>query len=342
MLEGAVLEERRVEVALPVVPQALGVVLELGDRDVGAAQGALGVAGVELGGKADVLHDLAGDTELGEHRVADALELGELQDHRDHALGQRVGELLVDPHRHLRRVGRAGERVEDLTRADALRVGEVEGFAVEVGLVGDVGHRGGHVVDRHDVRPAELRADQRHPLGQRVAELLDRLEEVVGTVDLVHLAGLRVADDHGGAVDAPRDLGVLAHERLGLVLRAVVGGRELLALGEHVLAEEALVEPGDGDRGGVVQVADLERVGQGDRVARARDVHLLVDLVGGGHVVDRREVEEVLDLPLVGVEPAGVDAELVQAEVADDLLDTRLRTGVGHLPAEHELVEPVL
>src|SRR3712207_8260914 len=51
-----------------------------------------------------------------------------------------------------------------------------------------------------------------------------------------------------------RDL--LAHELLGLELRAVVGVRQLLALVEHVLAEEALVLPGDGDRGRVVEAAE--------------------------------------------------------------------------------------
>ena len=51
-----------------------------------------------------------------------------------------------------------------LARALAARVGEVERLAVEVGLVGDVVHRLGDVVDRDDVRVAELRADERDPL----------------------------------------------------------------------------------------------------------------------------------------------------------------------------------
>ena len=106
---------------------------------------------------------------------------------------------------------------------------EVEGLAVEPGLVGDVVHRGGHVVDRHDVRVAQLEADEREPLGQRVARLLDRLEEVVGPVDLVHLAGLRVADDDRGPVDAPRDARLLARDLLGVELRA--GGRTTAASG---------------------------------------------------------------------------------------------------------------
>ena len=40
---------------------------------------------------------------------------------------------------------------------------QVEGLAVEAGLVGDVVHRGGDEVDRDDVRVAELGADEREP-----------------------------------------------------------------------------------------------------------------------------------------------------------------------------------
>ena len=45
---------------------------------------------------------------------------------------------------------------------------------------------------------------------QRVAQLLEQLEEVVGPVDLVHLAGLGVADDDPRAVDQRLGLDVLA------------------------------------------------------------------------------------------------------------------------------------
>ena len=48
------------------------------------------------------------------------------------------------------------------------------------------------------------------------------------------------------------------------------------------------------------------------------DVGALVVLVVGGHVVDRGEVEEVLDLAAVLVDPALLDAEALLREVADD------------------------
>ena len=170
-----------------------------------ALQRPLGVARVELRGEADVLEDLLGDLEVREERAAHVLGRRQLHQHRDRALGQHREQLLVDAHLHLRRVGGARERVEHLARALAARVGQVEGLAVELGQVGDVVHRLGDEVDRHDVGPAHLGPDERHPLGQPVAQLLDRLEEVVRPVDLVHLAGLRVADDDGRAVDPPRD-----------------------------------------------------------------------------------------------------------------------------------------
>ena len=235
-----------------------------------AGQRALGVARVELGGEGDVADDLLGDPEVGQDRAAHVLE------RRAAACSSETTPLGSASVRRLSmRIARCGAwaalaKVLSTSpeRCD-LGAHEVEGLAVEAGLVGDVVHRGGDVVDRHDVRVAELGADEREPLGQRVARLLDRLEEVVGPVDLVHLAGLRVADDDGGPVDPPRHARLLARDLLGLELRAVVGRGQLLALVEHVLAEQALVAAGDGDRRGVVQDAGLERVGQRDRVARA-------------------------------------------------------------------------
>ena len=105
--------------------------------------------------------------------------------------------LRVDPHHELRRVRGLGELVERLADLHRLRADEVEGVARQLGVgqVRDVVHRLGDEVDRHDAGLAALRPGQRRPFRQRVAQLLEQLEEVVGAVDLVHLAGLRMADD---------------------------------------------------------------------------------------------------------------------------------------------------
>ena len=71
---------------------------------------------------------------------------------------------------------------------------------------------------------------------------------------------------------------------------------QALGLVEHVLAEHARVQAGGGDRTGVVEAAGLDRRGQLDRVAGAVDVGDLLRLGVGGQVVDRGEVEEMLDL----------------------------------------------
>ncbi len=105
--------------------------------------------------------------------------------------------------REARRVRGAGELVDQLVDALRARVGEVEGVPVEVRLVRDVLERARDPVDGDDVRVAEVQSHQRHPLGQQLAHPLDRLEEVVRAVDLVHLAGLRVADDDPRPVHAP-------------------------------------------------------------------------------------------------------------------------------------------
>jgi hypothetical protein len=188
-----------------------------------------------------------------------------------------------------------------------------------VGQMGDVVHRARDVVDRHDVRLATLRSRQRDPLGQGVPELLDQLEEVVGAVDLVHLAGLGVTDDDAGAEDQRLGLDAVAHELLRLVLRAVIVVRKLLVLVEHVLLEHAPVEARHGDRAGVVKAPDVVRVRELDHVARAVHVGPHRLRLVGLDVVDRRQVKEMVD-PLLAV----LDPETGLVDVADDGDDATL------------------
>ncbi len=258
-------------------------------------------------------------------------------------LGQRLKQAGVDPHRELRGVRGRGEGVEDLARALAAGVGEVKGLPVEPGPVGDVVHGVGHEVDRDEVGVAELGPDERKPSRQVVPEHLDRREEVIGPVDLVHLAGLGVADDDRRAVDAPRHLSLGARDLLGLELRSVVGVLELLALVEHVLTKQSLVSAGDRDRGRVVERPRPQRVGQLHSVAGALDVGDPVAVVVDGHVVDRREMEEVAD---AGVgEPGEVlvgDAQARLGEVPDHGVDSVLGSRGPLLVQRGQLVERAL
>ena len=201
--------------------------------------------------------------------------------------------------------------------------------------MGDVVHRLRDVVDRHHVGVAEVDADERQPGGQPVAQQLHQGEEVVGAVDLVHLAGLGVPDHDGRSVDAPGDRRLLAHDPLGLELGAVVGRGQVLALVEHRLVEAAAVLAGGGHRRHLVEAAHLQRLGELGGVAGPADVHRLVGRVVGGHVVDRREVEEVLDRAAVLGDPGGVDTEPVLGQVAHDRGDA-----VG-APASDEGVHPM-
>ena len=183
----------------------------------------------------------------------------------------------------------------------------------QVGVVEvrDVVHRLRDEVHRHDRGLAALGPGQREPLGQGVAQLLEQLEEVVGPVDLVHLAGLGVADDDPRAEDQRLGLHAVAHHLLGLVLGPVVVVGQLLLLVEHVLLEHALVGAGHGDRAGVVKAPDVVGVRELDHVLGALDVGLLRGLLVGLDVVHRGEVEEVVDL-LVEV----LDAEAGLGQVA--------------------------
>ena len=188
--QGAVAEQVGIEVALPVVPELAGVGLERRHGDPGAGQRRLGLARVEVGRPVDVDEHRARDAEVGEH--ASATRVAERR--RRDASRRSGSSASVAPagsaDRGLRRVRGLGEGVDHLARRGRVRVGEVEGAPSRSVEVGDVVHRLDDEVDRDDVDLAALDARHRHPLRDRVADPADQLEEVVGAVDLVHLAGL--------------------------------------------------------------------------------------------------------------------------------------------------------
>ena len=335
----AIAEQVRVEVALPVVPELARVGLERRHPDPGALERGLGLARVEVGRVVDVDEHRTRDAEVGEqaieHRVR---ERGRRQRDLDQRLG-RLDRARRDAHRRLRRVRGAGEDVDHLAGRLRVRVGEVEGPAVEVVDVGDVVHRLGDEVDGHDVDLAPLDPGHRQPLRDRVADPSDQLEEVVRAVDLVHLAGLGVADDDPGPVDAPRAGALVAHDGLGLVLGLEVGVVvDVLGLVEHVLAPGALVEAGGGDRADHVHAPGIDGLGELDHVAGALDVRDALRLGVRGHVVDRGQVEEVVDLALEPREVLVGDAEAGLGEVTDDADDAVLVDA----PAVAQLLEPAL
>ena len=195
--------------------------------------------------------------------------------------------------------------------------------------------RVGDVVDRDDVDAPALDADHRHPRRQHLAHLLDELEEVVRAVDLVDVAGLRVADDEAGAVDAERTLALVADDRLGVVLGLEVRVVEVLGLVEHVLAEHAVVESGGGDGTHVMEAADGQRLRALHRVPRAVDVGRLLLFGARLQVVDGGQVEEVLDLALELLQVGVGDAEILLRQVADDGDDVL----VGRAPFGPQRVE---
>ena len=194
-LEGAVLVEVGVERALPVVPDLRRRTSVSGGSVMSVPRSSRWVSRASKRQESAMYSTTSSGIPRSARTLrADLLERRQLQREAEHALGQVLRRAAVDPHHGLGRVAGLRERVQDLADALALGVDDVEGLAVEAVLVGDVVDGRGDVVDRDDVRPAPLERDQREPLRQRVPDLLDQLEEVVRAVDLVHLAGPRVAD----------------------------------------------------------------------------------------------------------------------------------------------------
>ncbi len=212
-----------------------------------------------------------------------------------------------------------------------------KGLAVESLFVADVVDRVGDEVNRHDVDLLAFDTDRRHPRRKHVAQTLDHLEEVVRTVDFVHLAGAGVTDHDAGTVDPPRPLSLVSDDALGLVLGPEVGVLvEVFGLLEHVFAPGPLEQAGGGDRTGQVEAADLEPVGDLDRMHGAFDVGEPVSLVVGFHVVDRSQVVEVVDSALEILQVGVGDPQVRLGQVSDHGLDRAF----GLTPAGDQLFEP--
>ena len=317
--ERAVAEEVGVEVALPVIPDPVRVALQRRHLDPAAFERFLRLGRVEAGRVVDVGEHLRRQSELVQRHLRCPLRRREELQRRPHRPRRRLGHVAVQPHRHLRSVGGLGEEVDHLAGRMWIRIGEVEGAPVQPRLVSDVVDRGGDVVDRDDVDLAALDPDDRQPGRGHPPQPLQGLEEVVGPVDLVDLPGARVADHDPRPVDPPGPLALVADQPLGLVLGAEVGVVvELFGLVEHVLDPDALVEAGGGNRADLVEAARLERPAELDRVARPLDVGDLLRLGIGGQVVDRGEVEEVVDFPPHRHQVLLRDTESGLGEIAGD------------------------
>ena len=158
--------------------------------------------------------------------------------------------------------------------------------------------RVGDVVDRDDVgAPGVGQHDRRQP-GQH-GQLGQHAEEVVRPVDLVHLAGARIAHHHRRPVDPVAQPRRRADQHLGFELRLVIRRRQLLADVEIGFGVFAVEISGHRDRRDVMQ-RRIEPARQVDDGPGAVDVGRALLGLGGGDVVDRRTVHQVIDVAQLG------------------------------------------
>ena len=284
----------------------------------GALQRLHGVAIVVSRRPVDELEHVLRHAEIGEDRADHALDWGQRAQSVENRCRDEAEHTGVDTHGHLRGVGGLGEDVEHL--ADAVRrgVGQVEALAVEALLVREEVHGIDDIVDGDDVDAPAFDSDHRHPRRQHLAHPLDELEKVVRTVDLVDVAGLRIADDEAGTINAERALAVVADHPFGIVLGLEIRVVEVLGLVEHVLAKNAVIKSSGSDGTDVVEAAHGQRLRALHRVPCAIDVGRLLLFGTRLQVVDGGEVKEVLDLALELLQVGVGEAEIPFRQVADD------------------------
>ena len=79
-----------------------------------------------------------------------------------------------------------GKQVKHFTNPFWLGVGQVETLTIQFCLVCDEYRGIYHVIDRHNIDTTAFKTQGRHPGRYHFAHLLDQLEEVVRTIDLVN------------------------------------------------------------------------------------------------------------------------------------------------------------
>ena len=246
-------------------------------------------------GIVDEREDIVRQGEIVHDRLADAPDRGERHQAAHDAARNEIEKRGVDADRHVRRMGRAREDVENVADAARVRIGQVEAAAVLPLEMGQMVERARDEIDRNQIDPPALQPDARHPRRQQPAHLLDQLEEVIRPVDLIHFAVAGISDHDAGPIDAPRQSAFVADDLLGFVLAGEIRVIQVLGFLEHVLAEHAFVEPGGRDRTDMVKALGADLLGEAHRIARALDIGRHFHLGVGVDRVDRSEMEHVID-----------------------------------------------
>ena len=152
-----------------------------------------------------------------------------------------------------------------------------------------------HKIHRHDIDAPTFQANRRHPWRQQLTQALDQLEEVIRSVNLVHLTGVAVTHHHRRTVNRPRHLALLAHDFFAFMFGHEIRVFVVFGFTEHVFPEHAFIQTGSGDRTHMVKVPGVDGLGQLDGVTGAIHIHL--DLAGGvgSQVVNGGEVVNMVD-----------------------------------------------
>ena len=193
----------RVEVALPVVPQAPGIVLEPGADHASTLERSECLAAVKTRGVVDKGQQFVRHAQVLHDGPPKPPQRGQRQQALGDVARNEAKQGGIDEQAHFGGVGGAAEDLQHLAHAVTHRVYQVVTPVIGVTAVADHIQRAHHKVHRHNIDAPTLQADRGQPGRQPLTQALDQLEKIVGAIHLVHLAGLAVAHHHGRAVHRP-------------------------------------------------------------------------------------------------------------------------------------------
>ena len=279
--------------ALPVIPQAPGIVIQIRTGDSAPLERGQCFATVKAGGVIYKSENVFGHAQVRHDGIAHATHRTQSHQPFFDGLGNKTQQGRIDEQVHPGSVRCLAENVEHVAHAVTHRINQMEALAAGALMMADEIERIHHKIDWNDVDPAAFQPHHRHPRRQQFAYALDQLEKVVRPVDLVHLAGDAMAHHHGGTKHRPGQRAFIAHDFFALVLGLEIGVIVVFSFFEHVFAEHAFIQARSSYRADMVEMTGINRLGKFNRVAGAFNVDGNLAFLVSLQVIHRRQMVEI-------------------------------------------------
>ena len=147
----------------PIIPQAPGIVIQVGARNAAALERRQCFAAIKAGGVIHKGQQAFWHTQIRHDGIAYAAHRPQCHQSFFDGLWNKAEQRCIDKQIHPGRMCRLAENIEHIAHAVTHRVYQMEAFTTGVFMMADVVKRINHEINRHDIDSASLQPHHRHP-----------------------------------------------------------------------------------------------------------------------------------------------------------------------------------